>query len=82
VSYTGPEYAEASAPEAQCRDCGLLVSSIQAHTRFHAILSAHALAIAILKTSHVSSSVHDRYDVDERIRARDDRLKINVVKPG
>lgn len=50
-----------------CADCGVFVMDTAAHTRFHAILSSHAWALAILQTSHTAPAVHDRYDVRERI---------------
>ena len=50
-----------------CTDCGAFVLDVTAHTRFHSILSGHAWALAILKTSHIGPHVHDRYDVAERI---------------
>ena len=50
-----------------CLDCGVIVAEEPAHTRFHSILSGHAWALAVLKTAHISASVHDRYEVAERI---------------
>lgn len=53
-----------------CADCGVFVMDKTAHTRFHSILSAHAWALAILKTRHIGPAVHDRYDVVERINSK------------
>jgi hypothetical protein len=53
-----------------CEDCGVVVAITSAHTRFHSILSSHAWTLAILKTSHVSQGVHDRYDAVERIDSK------------
>jgi hypothetical protein len=65
-----PEYAEIDGVTV-CKDCGLVVAMRDAHTRFHGIMSSWALALAILKTSHIGPAVHDKYDVDERIHARE-----------
>ena len=56
----------------RCLDCGAmgLAEDQPAHTRFHSILSGHAWALAVLKTSHIGPGVHDRYDVVERIDSR------------
>ena len=56
----------------RCLDCGSLIYTEDkpAHTRFHAILSAHAWALAVLKTSHIAARTHDKYDVVERIDSR------------
>ena len=53
-----------------CADCGVFVTDKTAHTRFHSILSSWAWTLAILKTSHIGPTVHDRYDVVERIDRR------------
>ena len=53
-----------------CADCGAFVMDVAAHTRFHSILSAHAWALAVLKTSHIAAHVHDRYDAVERIDSK------------
>jgi hypothetical protein len=54
-----------------CKDgCGCLVVSREDHTRFHSILSGHAWALAVLKTAHIASHVHDAYDVPERIDSK------------
>lgn len=75
---TGPEY-ETTAQSWErlgyldmcvCTDCGTFVMDKRAHDRFHSILSEHALAIAILLTSHIGERVHSRYDVHERINRR------------
>lgn len=66
---TGPRYRVTDGVTA-CEDCGVVVAITEAHTRFHSILSAHAWALAILKTSHVTARVHDKYDVIERIDSK------------
>ena len=53
-----------------CADCGAFVLDVAAHTRFHSILSGHAWALAVLKTSHIAARVHDKYDTVERIDSR------------
>jgi hypothetical protein len=53
-----------------CMDCGVFVMNRAVHTRFHSILSSHAWALAILKTRHIAASVHDKYDVVERIDSK------------
>ena len=53
-----------------CEDCGVVVAIREAHTRFHSILSGHAWALAILKTSHIAAHVHDRYDAVDRIDSK------------
>lgn len=53
-----------------CLDCGVFVMERAAHTRFHSILSSHAWALAVLKTSHIGPNVHGKYDVVERIDSR------------
>lgn len=53
-----------------CEDCGSVIAVREAHTRFHSILSAHAWALAVLKTSHIAAHVHELYDVVERIDSR------------
>jgi hypothetical protein len=71
---SGPQYMNTSVPPGLiCMDCGVVIGSQEAHTRFHAIMSGWALGIAILRTSHVGREVHERYDVDERIAAREER---------
>ena len=75
---TGPEYETAldwarrtgGCSFVVCKDCGVPVMDKEAHTKFHSILSEHALAIAILLTSHISDGVHSKYDVHERINRR------------
>ena len=80
---TGPRYISTSVPPGLlCEDCGVMIGNQEAHTRFHGIMSSWALAIAILKTSHISGEVHGRYDVDERIRSRESRISVTRVKPG
>ena len=56
----------------RCLDCGSLIYTEDkpAHTRFHSILSSHAWALAVLKTSHIAAHVHDKYDVVERIDSK------------
>ena len=74
---TGPEYLNTSVPPGLiCADCGVMIGSQDAHTRFHGIMSSWALTLAILKTSHIGPTVHDKYDVDERIQARENRVRI------
>ena len=53
-----------------CEDCGAVIAITEAHTRFHSILSSHAWALAVLKTSHITARVHDKYDVCERIDSK------------
>ena len=53
-----------------CLDCGSIVAIEAVHTRFHSILSGHAWALAVLKTAHIAASVHDRYEVPERIDSK------------
>jgi hypothetical protein len=59
-----------SESELLCLDCGALVAERAAHTRFHSVLSGHAWALAVLKTSHIAAHVHDKYDVVERIDSK------------
>jgi hypothetical protein len=56
----------------RCLDCGALILAEDrpAHTRFHSILSGHAWALAVLKTTHIAAHVHDKYDAAERIDSR------------
>lgn len=65
-----PRYTEISKGIKGCLDCGNVVFSEAAHTRFHSILSGHAWSLAVLKTSHIAAHVHDKYDVVERIDSR------------
>lgn len=53
-----------------CPDCGVEVIDEKVHARFHSILSSHAWALAVLKTSHVAAHIHDKYDTVERIDRR------------
>lgn len=53
-----------------CMACGVLVVDKESHDRLHSIMSSWALAIAILKTSHVSEEIHDNWDVIQRIDRR------------
>jgi hypothetical protein len=53
-----------------CLDCGSLIIEEAAHTRFHSILSGHAWVLAVLRNTHVGASVHERYDVLERLARR------------
>ena len=53
-----------------CEDCGVVVAITEAHTRNHSIQSSWAWALAILKTSHIGPTVHDRYDAVERIDSK------------
>ena len=53
-----------------CADCGVFVMDKTAHTRFHSILSAHAWMLAVLKTAHLTSHLHDQYDVAERFDSK------------
>ena len=79
---TGPEYETAldwarrtdDCSFVVCKDCGVPVMDKEAHTTFHSILNEHALAIAILLTSHVSDGVHSKYDVHERFNRRREKV--------
>lgn len=53
-----------------CLECGVPVWDTEIHGRFHSILSSHAWAIAVLSTSHISESAHDRYEIYEKIRSK------------
>jgi hypothetical protein len=53
-----------------CMDCGVFVMDTDVHDRFHSILSGHAWALAVLKTTHIAAHVHDRYDAVERIDSK------------
>ena len=55
-----------------CEDCGCVISTNDraAHTRFHAILSDHGRAAAMLMVAHVAPHVHDKYDVKDRFDAK------------
>jgi len=66
---TGPRYRETDGTTV-CEDCGVVVAIREAHTRYHSIESSWAWALAVLKTSHVSAGVHDKYDTTERIDRR------------
>jgi hypothetical protein len=44
--------------------------NVAAHSRFHSILSAHAWALAVLKTTHIGARVHNRYDAVDRIDSK------------
>jgi len=65
-----PRYAPFLGAQWSCEDCGAAVTDQAAHTRFHSILSAHAWTLAVLKTTHISLAVHDRYNAVERIDSR------------
>jgi len=65
-----PRYVTDDPGQIGCLDCGALVIDQAAHTRFHSILSGHAWALAVLKTAHLSGSVHDRYEVPQRIDSK------------
>jgi hypothetical protein len=75
---TGPRYETAyelgqrigHTDSVVCADCGVFVMDTAAHTRFHSILSSHAWSLAVLKTSHVTAHVHDKYDAVERIDSK------------
>ena len=56
----------------RCLDCGCvgLADDQPAHTRFHSILSSHAWALAVLKNTHRTTRIHDRYDAVERIDSK------------
>jgi hypothetical protein len=54
----------------RCMECGALVGNVEEHERFHSILSGHAWALAVIKTSHIAAHVHDKYDVPERIDSK------------
>ena len=66
----GPRYINTSAPPVMCEDCGVLVASMEAHTRSHSIQSSWAWMLAVLKTAHVAAHIHDQYDVVERVDSR------------
>jgi hypothetical protein len=53
-----------------CLDCGAIVAEQAAHTRFHSILSGHAWTLAVLKTTHLSAAIHDRYEAPMRIDSK------------
>jgi hypothetical protein len=53
-----------------CLDCGVFVADKMAHTRSHSIMSSWAWALAVLKTAHIASHVHAKYDVVERIDSK------------
>jgi len=53
-----------------CMDCGAFVMDVAAHDRFHSILSAHAWALAVLKTAHIAAHVHDKYEAYDRIDSK------------
>ena len=65
-----PRYVTDDLGQVGCLDCGSLVIDQAAHTRFHSILSGHAWALAVLSTAHLGASVHDRYEVTEKIRSK------------
>ena len=56
--------------QSHCLDCGAQVVDTHAHYRFHDILSDHAAALAVLKVAHIGATIHDKYEVSERIDAR------------
>lgn len=62
-----PRYTQIEPPVWACEDCGVAVANREAHTRFHSILSAHAWALAVLKTAHLAAHVHDRYEAYDKI---------------
>ncbi len=66
----GPVAAFAPGAAVTCLDCGSVITDQAAHTRFHSILSGHAWALGVLKTSHIAAHVHEKYDVAERIDSR------------
>ena len=66
---TGPRYKDVAGVDV-CEDCGVAVFIREAHTRFHSILSGHAWALAVLKTSHIAAHVHDKYEAVERIDSK------------
>jgi hypothetical protein len=70
VAMAEPRYTEIDGVGQVCEDCGAMVFQRDAHTRFHSILSGHAWALAVLKTSHIAAHVHDRYDAVERIDSK------------
>ena len=68
-----PRYERFTVPlavDTLCLDCGAAVTDRKAHTRFHAILGDHGRAVAMLMTTHIAPSVHDKYDVKERFDAK------------
>jgi hypothetical protein len=67
---TGPRYTESAPIVATCEDCGAAVTSLEAHTRFHSILSAQAWALGVLKMAHIAAHVHDRYEAVDKINSR------------
>ena len=75
---TGPRYETAYEQQQRtghtdsvvCMDCGVFVMNVATHNRFHSILSGHAWALAILKTSHIAAHVHNKYDAYDRINSK------------
>jgi hypothetical protein len=53
-----------------CLDCGCRIDTEAAHTKFHAILSSYAWALAILQNAHIGPEVHNKFDVRERVLRR------------
>jgi hypothetical protein len=65
-----PRYIDPGPVVAACEDCGAAVTNRETHTRFHSVLSAHAWALAVLKTTHIDARVHDQYEVVDKINSR------------
>jgi hypothetical protein len=65
-----PRYTDPQPVVAACEDCGAAVTNRDAHTRFHSILSGHAWALAVLKNTHLSPWVHDRYEAVAKIDSK------------
>ena len=66
---TEPRYEEEDGILA-CLDCGAIVVDRKVHTRFHSTLSAHAWALAVLKTAHIAAHVHDKYEAYDKIDSK------------
>lgn len=65
-----PRYESTDDDMQYCQDCGSAVIDEHAHTRFHSILGAHAWALAVLQTAHITATSHDKYEVDDRINSK------------
>jgi hypothetical protein len=55
----------------ECQDCGALVYDRVLHDRSHAIGNHQARAIAVLLVSHGAASIHDKWNVAERVGRND-----------
>jgi hypothetical protein len=65
-----PRYTDPQPIVAACEDCGVAVTDKATHTRFHSILSAHAWALGVLKTTHLGPAVHNRYEAVAKIDSK------------